>query len=495
MDVRCERCKAQYVFDDDQVTPSGLTVQCTHCGHLFRVKKKELVVTVAVKPEELDGPPLPATAAAPRASGGAAAPAPVQPEGQREWRVRRPSGNLLTFRELTTLQKWIVEEKVGRDDEISASGDGSWRRLGDISELAAFFQVVEAATRNRRRPPAPPFVPAPPVAAPPVPARPPSPPVAASAGPVRPPPPPAAARPVSPARPPPPVVPPQPPAVAVDVDLGPDDLAAVGKGRVGRVAFALGALAVVAAGGTVAYLQGPRFFPAKATAPEAVDVPLAIDLRTPGPAAPGAPPADPVPGAPAAGLPSGDAPAAAESASGGGEAKVGAAAEARTHDGAAVAAPETGAAQLSAPVPLPEQAVPSPPPPEPLAVVAAAPPPSAVPKALVAQAARLRERGDVDGALALYARAIELEPRNVAALTGRGLCYLDLETYPPAEASFEAALRVRPDDADGLLGLAETYRWQGKRANAIRYYERYLAAHPAGEEASVARNALEELRK
>jgi hypothetical protein len=287
--------------------------------------------------------------------------------------------------------------------------------------------------------------------------------------------------------------------VAVDVDLGPDDLAAVGKGRAGRVVFALGALAVVAAGGTLAYLHGPRLFPAKAAGPEAVDVPLAIDLRTPGPAAPGAPPADPVAGAPAAGLPSGDAPAAAESAGGGGEAKAEAAAEGRTHDGAAVAAPETGAAQLSAPVPPPEQAVPSPPPPEPLAVVAAAPPPSppasSVPKALVAQAARLRERGDVDGALALYARAIELEPRNVAALTGRGLCYLDLETYPPAEASFEAALRVRPDDADGLLGLAETYRWQGKRANAIRYYERYLAAHPAGEEASVARNALEELRK
>ena len=53
MDVRCERCRAQYVFDDEQVTPAGLTVQCTNCGHVFKVKKKELVVTVPVKPDEL----------------------------------------------------------------------------------------------------------------------------------------------------------------------------------------------------------------------------------------------------------------------------------------------------------------------------------------------------------------------------------------------------------------------------------------------------------
>jgi predicted Zn finger-like uncharacterized protein len=38
MDVRCERCRAQYVFDDDQVTAAGLTVQCTNCAHVFRVK-------------------------------------------------------------------------------------------------------------------------------------------------------------------------------------------------------------------------------------------------------------------------------------------------------------------------------------------------------------------------------------------------------------------------------------------------------------------------
>ncbi len=53
MDVRCERCRAQYVVDDAQVTETGLTVQCSNCGHLFKVKKKALVVTVPVKPGEV----------------------------------------------------------------------------------------------------------------------------------------------------------------------------------------------------------------------------------------------------------------------------------------------------------------------------------------------------------------------------------------------------------------------------------------------------------
>jgi hypothetical protein len=56
--------------------------------------------------------------------------------------VRQPSGNVLTFKELTTLQKWIVERKVSREDEISKSGE-TWKRLGSIAELASFFQAVD----------------------------------------------------------------------------------------------------------------------------------------------------------------------------------------------------------------------------------------------------------------------------------------------------------------------------------------------------------------
>ena len=51
MDVRCERCKTEYEFDDARITEAGVTVKCTTCGHVFKVKKKALVVTVPVKPD------------------------------------------------------------------------------------------------------------------------------------------------------------------------------------------------------------------------------------------------------------------------------------------------------------------------------------------------------------------------------------------------------------------------------------------------------------
>jgi predicted Zn finger-like uncharacterized protein len=118
MDVRCQQCGVEYEFDDSRITPQGVTVKCSSCGHIFKVKREVRVVTEAV--------------------------AEAQPISG-DWMVRQPSGNVFTFKELTTLQRWIVERKVARDDEISRTGK-TWKRLGDIAELASFFQVVDDAT-------------------------------------------------------------------------------------------------------------------------------------------------------------------------------------------------------------------------------------------------------------------------------------------------------------------------------------------------------------
>lgn len=115
MDVKCQKCGIEYEFDDDRITPDGVTVKCTSCGHIFKVKREVRVVTEEVA-EGID----------------------------TDWMVRQGSGNVFTFKELTTLQRWIVERKVGRDDEISRTGK-TWKRLGDIAELASFFQVVDDA--------------------------------------------------------------------------------------------------------------------------------------------------------------------------------------------------------------------------------------------------------------------------------------------------------------------------------------------------------------
>src|SRR5262245_61306157 len=40
MDVRCEKCMTVYEFDDSQVGENGVTVKCTQCGNLFKVKRR-----------------------------------------------------------------------------------------------------------------------------------------------------------------------------------------------------------------------------------------------------------------------------------------------------------------------------------------------------------------------------------------------------------------------------------------------------------------------
>lgn len=444
MDVRCERCRAQYVFDDEQVTPRGLTVQCTNCGHVFMVKKKELVVTVPVRPEDMTEQPMLATAAALRPHVDAPHPG---------WTIHQASGGVLTFTELTTLQKWIVERKVARDDEVS-QGDDAWVRLGVIPELQSFFDVVEAAERGRRPPPpvtgpgGTDFYPPPPYQPPSV-APPPAPPPAAA---------PIGAAP-APARPPPAHGAAQ---GSLTAELNPEELAAVRGRKGGRTRLAVVALLLVAVG-AAGYLFGPAFLggdatsvavaplatpPAAKPAPETVAVPITIEFKEPSTAPEGATTPGPGPD-------------------------------------------EKAPAPLKAPEPMAD--APQPKAPDPVA--ASAPPKPASPKALLAQANALRARNELARALELYGKVLAAEPGNVEALTGRGLCYSELGQDAPAEASFQRALQLDLDHPDAIMGLAEIYRHQGQKTEALRLFERYLAVHPGGEEAAVARYAISQLKE
>jgi outer membrane biosynthesis protein TonB len=212
-------------------------------------------------------------------------------------------------------------------------------------------------------------------------------------------------------------------------------------------------LCLVVAGAAVAYVFVPTLFGRPAPPPPPV-APLAAapPAPTPAPSPPPPPPAEAKPAEPA--------PRPAEP-------------EARP-------APVAGPAADRSPEPAVE------------------PRPKARPPTLgqqLAEARRLRESNRSEQALDLYGRILAQEPDNAEALAGRGLCYFDLEQNAPAEASLQAALRRSPTLADALLGLAETYRAQGRKAEAIALYERYLAAHPGGDEAAVARNAINQLKE
>jgi predicted Zn finger-like uncharacterized protein len=120
MDVRCDKCSTEYEFDENRIGANGVTVKCTACGFVFKVRRPRRA------------PPPRATTTLGKG-----------PQG-REWLVRKPDGQMIAFRELTTLQKWIVEGRINRDDEISKNGE-TWKRLGNILELEPFFSVYEKA--------------------------------------------------------------------------------------------------------------------------------------------------------------------------------------------------------------------------------------------------------------------------------------------------------------------------------------------------------------
>jgi predicted Zn finger-like uncharacterized protein len=136
MDVRCERCQSEYEVEDAHVSDLGTEVQCSDCGHLFVVKR-------------------PGSAAKP-------VKASPSPDGEEAgtWVIETAAGRSLRLRDLTTLHKWIIERRVGRQDRLSRSG-APWQRLGEMADLAPFFDIVDSAERARVDPPAPVALPAP----------------------------------------------------------------------------------------------------------------------------------------------------------------------------------------------------------------------------------------------------------------------------------------------------------------------------------------------
>ena len=433
MDVRCERCRAQYAVDDARVPEAGIKVSCAQCGHAFLLRKKTLAVTVPLKGGDPDVPtPIGDLAAA------AAAPEPRAAEGveRGEWRLRQPGGAVFPFREISTLQRWIVERKASREDEVAAAGEGdAWRRLGEIPELQSFFALLEKAQRRRETSPGAPAEVSAEIPAEPAHPRPGLEDPAWASGPVSP------ARRVTRS-----ALRPQPP-----------------RRRVVWVALlALGLLGVAA--GTV-YLRGKAEADAasqasKAEAAAQAALAAARPKPTPPPPKPVQEPALPAPPTPVATSQVEQAPA-----------------------GAVVADPP--ALPAVAAVAVIEPAV-RPPPRDDAATAL---------RGLLARAREQRDRGRCEAALDLYGQALAVDGRNAAALAGRGACYLDLSRYVQAEASFEGALDSDPRNAEALFGLAETYRYMGRKDQAVVFYEKFLAVRATGDDAAAARRLISQLKE
>ncbi len=457
MDVRCERCKTEYEFDEARITEAGVTVKCTTCGHVFKVKKKSAAAEpppVATVDVDFSAPPTNAGV-----------------ERQREWKVRQANGNVFTFKELTTLQKWIVERKVVRDDEISLTGE-SWKRLGNIAELASFFQVVEEAQRAATleaqaqanaqaqaqalaqaqqaaaAAPRPYTRPGPGT---------PKPPAAVAPGPTRPP----ARAPTSPAF---------PaangrvnkigtePAFARDPLSRPlqhspppeDDAKAVQGNGFAKGLIGLFVLLALGAGGYFGYFKWW--------------------------------------------LPQQEEKAAVERAAAEEKAREEAEAKAAAEKAAAEAAKP--AVEVDAGVAV--AAVEKPPvaeKPDAGAVKVAKPEPAHDFDYYMERGDRMRERDQPSAALDAYGKASDLDGDRAEPVAGKGLALLDMGNIAAAEASFKQSLKLNGRYGVAIIGLAELYRSEGKKDLAIEFYEKYLESAPNGADAPAARAALKKLKE
>jgi len=466
MDVRCERCKTEYEFDESRVTEAGVAVQCTTCGHVFKVKKKVVLITLPLDPGDMEAGPS------------------MDSNGAREWHVRQANGNQLRFRELTTLQRWIVERKVARDDEISLNGQ-RWKRLGSIAELASFFQVVEETQRAGRRMDGTPSVVIDPEPQPSAVATSPAvyPPLATSSS--------AGSRSIGfresnpssrtakviveefpflgdfpesqgstlgiPVRDRPAFERSDPtPEVEIEEAQGKaDHLPASKRGGVGRWLVIISVLAGLGALAYFGYVNIWLGQQQKEASAARANAELEQQARAR------------------------EESAAQERQRLISEARARAAAETLAGEEQARAAAE--AEHLRAvPDAKPAKA------------------PKEKPRNFdwyMSEANQLREKRKTQAALDAYSQAAELRPDRAEPFAGRGLTLLEMSDSDQAEASFQVALKLNPRYGAAVIGLARTYLAQGKKEKAIESYNKYLEILPDGPEAAATRQKLRQLKE
>ena len=414
MDVRCDRCQTEYELEDDSVAERGASVQCTTCGHTFVVSRRKQVNTPT---------PGPTTEMA----------APV-------WVLTTEEGKTHRFRDPTTLQKWIVERRVGRADRVTPPG-ASARRLGDMDELRPFFDLVDQADRAASARVARPTQPETPHRL--------------SAGGAR---------------------------GYASPDEDDDDVLMSGRrsrgglrGRPSRldsdIAAGLSGMGVddsidvvlpqrkmgkyAFAGVVIAGLMVGAWYLGKGRP--------SVDVGSTQVAAPSAPPA--------------------------------AAPSAPPTPPAAAPTPPAAAPTPPAAAPPPAVATRTPPddmPPEPVPPVRKGAAPRGY-EQLVAEADRALENGNTAKAQKFIDEALRLQPSGVAAVTSSAYLLLDKQKPLAAAGEFKRALNLSPNFPQALFGLGEAYRSAGNTAQAIEAYKRYLAASPAGSDAPAARRQIREL--
>lgn len=504
MDIRCPNCQTLYEFDEGRLKKGPVNLKCSQCAHVFRVEGKTRD-----------------------------APAP------RRWMLRKvPSGDVLYFQGLSSLQKWIVDRKVTREDEISKTGR-TWKKLGSINELASFFQVADSISDLHGAPEAPPPAPAeaplePPAAPAPTPAPPPE--LA-----------PVVSAPPSPELPESDYFDPLAPGAPASGPgtgawkLGTPEEATSQDWAIGAEQAASEAAPAPALDFS-GELAPPRpLEPGRAALEAGMDDPLLAPRREPSalpwvlvlllllaggfvgyafvyqpellglpPQAQGAGDADAGAGATLTGTPSASQADASMTAADTGSALDAALAtaadvapadkpDADAPDAALAVAQKPDAAELQKPDASQAEVASKEPPrttPPAASDKPRQPPAEAVANnfdSLMKRAKDNLNAGRAHEALRDYANAADQRPNNISAICGKGRAYMALGRPEGAIMSFQQALQISPGNGLALIGLGDAYRRAGQNQKALEIYRQYIDRYPSGPTSDRARRNIEML--
>ena len=157
MNIQCENCGAEHDLDPPAwVLSSGrpFRFRCSVCGHSQMAEPPTAVTlpeTVAAQDEAeaepAEQPAAPAATKAAPTKPPAADSEPLRPAGPSaedsdESVFLKQDGKVYLVKDWATLQRWIMERRVGREDLVSEGGV-RWEPIGSRPELGSFFAAVE----------------------------------------------------------------------------------------------------------------------------------------------------------------------------------------------------------------------------------------------------------------------------------------------------------------------------------------------------------------
>src|SRR5207247_368134 len=89
-----------------------------------------------------------------------------------------------------------------------------------------------------------------------------------------------------------------------------------------------------------------------------------------------------------------------------------------------------------------------------------------------------RMKGDVEAALADFNQALELDPKHIPSLMGRGYIWYQREKHKQAVADFSAVIALDPTSAAAYNNRGFNYQLMGDGKNALADYNRALELVP-----------------